>query len=788
MLILGSSMMRKPIPNESLYAIGSNINYSLGISDSINRSSPVVVTTIPSLPNQSWVTITSGYGHVAALNSKGQLYIWGDNTYGQWGQNDVSMPTDEALYARNRSSPTLVQASGSFTMISTGGLGGQLASGYDSLLTASNSNTRHFAMVKSDGTLWTWGEGSKGKLGHGDTVTRSSPQQVGTKTNWTNVACGYDHMAAIDSTGTLYVWGNNASYQLGLNDTINRSSPTALSGSWSAVYANASRTLAKNAVDGYLYWTGNATQAGVSPGLSPGYYPQSTPNASGFSQSLTQITTASNFSKGSFGPIFGLLIKNTGALYAAGRNQYGQLGINNTFSRSSFVQVGAGTNWSKVSVGLWHSLGLTNTGNLYVWGLNDVGQLGLGDSINRSSPTLLASGVQDIQAVDDAGMFVKTDGTLWMFGDVIRVSGDSGLRDGGDDPDYYFSTGVERSPILVTTGLSGSNSVSASWDGKWIGGSVGYYVSNGEPRMWGRNETTYGAWLYEKNKKFRKMPGSWSSVSSGGYHVAAVKSSGTLFTWGYNIYGRLGHGDTINRSSPTAVNALNTYTIKEVHAGGATTAVLTGAGPSYTLWTWGYGAVGTLGHNLTTSRSAPIIISAGWSRIFHGGYSMMGINSSGALYSWGSNTNGELGLNDTIGRSSPALVMSGLSSANINVGSGGSNAAIIKSDGSLWTVGANAYGQLGLGDFTSRSNFTQVGSSSWTAVSSGYVHMSAIDVSKRLFTWGRNSTGQLGVDPTLYTTRQSPVQIGTVAGWNLTHSGGPSLTNGTTWAAYNSGL
>jgi alpha-tubulin suppressor-like RCC1 family protein len=110
--------------------------------------------------------------------------------------------------------------------------------------------------------LWTWGRNSDGALGQNDTVNRSSPVQIGTDTNWSflNMAGGgTTHAAAIKTDGTLWSWGSNSSGKLGLNDSVNRSSPTQVGTdtNWSSVSLGSSNTLLALKTNGTLWSWGN---------------------------------------------------------------------------------------------------------------------------------------------------------------------------------------------------------------------------------------------------------------------------------------------------------------------------------------------------------------------------------------------------------------------------------------------------------------------------------------------------------------------------------------------------
>jgi len=129
---------------------------------------------------------------------EGGLWNWGDNACGQLGDNSTI----------NKSSPVQTVSGGTnWKQVDAGGT------------TA--------AAIKTDGTLWLWGSACRGQLGNNSTINRSSPvQTVSSGTNWKQVSAGNYHTAAIKTDGTLWLWGN-ASFdgRLGDNSTINKSSP-----------------------------------------------------------------------------------------------------------------------------------------------------------------------------------------------------------------------------------------------------------------------------------------------------------------------------------------------------------------------------------------------------------------------------------------------------------------------------------------------------------------------------------------------------------------------------------
>ena len=136
---------------------------------------------------------------VLCVKSNGTLWAWGRNDVGQLGINNTT----------NISSPTQVGTDTNWLKAST----------------QYGMSRRCSAAIKSDGSLWTWGQNTYGELGIGNTIDKSSPVQVGTDTNWNKVSSGGVNTIAIKTDGTLWVWGNNTYGQLGLGNTTGYSSP-----------------------------------------------------------------------------------------------------------------------------------------------------------------------------------------------------------------------------------------------------------------------------------------------------------------------------------------------------------------------------------------------------------------------------------------------------------------------------------------------------------------------------------------------------------------------------------
>jgi len=150
-----------------------------------------------------------------ALKTDGTIWCWGEGGSGALGQGNTT----------DYSSPVQV---GALTTWATIGPGSE----------TDQANSEWSMAVKTDGTLWTWGENTKGQLGDGSTTDRSSPVQIGALTTWSSVSGGRKTSYAIKTDGTLWAWGNGEA--LGNGTTTQISSPVQIGAltTWSKLPAN----------------------------------------------------------------------------------------------------------------------------------------------------------------------------------------------------------------------------------------------------------------------------------------------------------------------------------------------------------------------------------------------------------------------------------------------------------------------------------------------------------------------------------------------------------------------
>jgi alpha-tubulin suppressor-like RCC1 family protein len=265
----------------------------------------------------------------------------------------------------------------------------------------------------------------------------------------------------------------------------------------------------------------------------------------------------------------------------------------------------------------------------------------------------------------------------------------------------------------------------------------------------------------------------WKQVSAGDSHTAAIKTDGTLWTWGFGGSGRLGNAVLTDRSTPVTTFAGGTNW-KQVNGGETHCAAIKTDG---TLWTWGDGSNGRLGNAVTTgSISTPVTTFAGgtnWKQVSCGETHCAAIKTDGTLWTWGDGSNGRLGNAVTTGSiSTPVTTFAGGTNWK-QVNGARTNTVAIKTDGTLWTWGDGGSGQLGNAAITDRSTpvTTFAGGTNWKQVNFGSFHAAAIKTDGTLWTWGSGGNGRLG--NAVLTDRSTPVT--TFAGgtnWKQASSGG----------------
>ena len=277
-------------------------------------------------------------------------------------------------------------------------------------------------------------------------------------------------------------------------------------------------------------------------------------------------------------------------------------------------------------------------GGLWCWGTNATYQFGDGAVLaNANSPISPNSGKnwKQISVGNMASAAIKTDGTLWNWGyNSYRLA----------VGDIYSRAEPEK--IGANTNWQQVNC------GAYVSGAI---KTDGTLWMWGGNSLPLGNGLTNQLLPTQVTGTNWKLISCGAYNVAAIKTDGTLWTWGGNGYGELGDGTTVDKATPIQVPGTNWKLIDTGNYNSAQLAIKTDG----TLWSWGRNNHGQLGDGTGTNRSSPVQITGNWKMAASFQFHSAAIKTDGTLWTWGRNQYGQLGDGTTTGSNSPVQIYGG---------------------------------------------------------------------------------------------------------------------------------
>lgn len=251
----------------------------------------------------------------------------------------------------------------------------------------------------------------------------------------------------------------------------------------------------------------------------------------------------------------------------------------------------------------------------------------------------------------------------------------------------------------------------------------------------------------------------WASVSAGGNFSVAIKNDGSMYAWGSNQFGSIGDGTWNNKNIPTRIGLDNNW--RFVSAGSSSAVALKTDGSMYA---WGFNYYGQLGFGLNSRSDINVPTRIGnatdWAMVSYGGLHAAAIKTDGSLYTWGVNWDGQLGDGTWAHKSTPPTRV-GSDTDWLFVSAGGNHSVAIKKNGSMFSWGSNSSGQLGDGTWENKNVPTRVGignETNWSVVSAGSHHTVAIKKDGSIYAWGWNASEQLGDG--LNVNQNIPKQIG----------------------------
>ncbi|WP_431047992.1 CAP domain-containing protein [Streptomyces sp. P1-3] len=335
------------------------------------------------------------FGHCRQLElvKLGQAWAWGNNKWGELG--------DGSTNARHTPVPVVKSPRGP---------------AFDEVA-AISAGSSHSLAVKTDGTVWAWGDNNDGELGDGTTTDRLTPHQVPGLSGVVDVAAGWNHSLALTADSLVWAWGANDEVQLGVGDTLGRPTPVLVLGyhdTIAPVIAIAAGSYHNLVLDqqGYMYAWGPNTSGQVG---DPDYFsiwPYSYKAPRPVQVDVPDVVAIAA------GGCHSLALTSYGWVAAWGGNAYGELGTGDTTLRSEPVPVPGLKDVVAIAAGGGHSLALKNDGSVWAWGDNKWGQLGDGTTVDQLKPKRVP-GLVTVTAIA-AGAFhslaLTNGGDVWAWG------------------------------------------------------------------------------------------------------------------------------------------------------------------------------------------------------------------------------------------------------------------------------------------------------------------------------------------------------------------------------------
>ena len=772
----------------TIWSWGRNYYGQLGLGDFLDAIAPLRIGQ-----DSDWSGVIAGGWYSIALKTNNTLWAWGDNNFGQLGLGNSGDTINV---------PNPVGTTSDWSQVAAG--------------------ENHTIALKTNGTIWAWGYNGQGRLGLGDNTDRNTPGQIGTDSDWSGITAGRRHSIALKTNNTLWAWGYNSYGQLGLGNSgieTGRTTPTQIGSAsdWSGVTVGVFHSIALRTNNTLWAWGYNSYGAlGLGDNTD-----RNTPS---------QIGTDSDWSGITAGGEHAIALKTNNTLWAWGYNGYGQLGLGDRVNRNIPYPLGSPatpslaatsldlsqivitwTNNFNKATGFIMERGITNTNYspIATFGANTTSYLDTG--LNPANTYYYR-----VYAYNNLGNspYSIVSAKFNQFAPsslIVKVISSSRIDLSWTD-NSSDETGFSIERRTLSTDYSLLATVSA--------GTTSYSDSNFAPDTTIIALTNYSYRIRAFNTlgdspssnmvkaaiDYNLLP-TWSAIAAGESHTIARATDGTLWSWGDNSNSQLGLGDAANRLMPTPIGIgtnwqafgcgqIHSFALKSASGGSAS------GGTDRTLWTWGsneYGQLG-MGNIINNGEPFPVGSDSDWSQLTAGAVHTFGLKTNpagsgtgGTLWGWGDNQFGELGLiqGDQILTPTQMGTDSDWSAVVARGGLDNTYTLARKTNGTLWSWGWNESGQLGRagsgaipGQIGTDSDWASASSTESPALVAGEAHSLALKTDGTLWSWGSNSSGQLGLGDNSYSywdysnliyvskERNTPTQVGTDSDWVTIAAGG----------------
>ena len=777
---------------------GYNDKGSLGDGTTVNKYTPTSI----SLGGIHATQIALGDYHTCAVDNADVLYCWGDNSSGQLGddskldslipkvvqlvftempsQSPSSAPSTSALPSANPSTSTLPSALPSTNPSSnptnvptkdTSFVGTMVSLGGDHSCAADDLNY-----------LFCWGYNNKGQLGNGSTVYKNTLTSISLGSESTSqvkkISLGYWHTCAIDTLDKLFCWGWNIHGQVGDASNIDRHTPTEIdlgivSSHAVQVSLGPYHSCAIDSLNNLLCW-GYNQYGQLGDGTSD--HSKNSPVV------IVPGTASSYVIQISLGAVHTCAIFSNDDLKCWGEDTSGQLGNGNNSSRytPTLISLGVDVTPTQIELGLVHTCAVDDQSALRCWGDNINGQLGDGSNTNRNTPTIvslpsvvasiiqLSLGYYHTCAISDTN-----DLMCWGYnykgqlGDNTNANRNTptSISLGGVYATQialgsYHTCAYDNSDVLYCWGDNGKGQLADGTNSDSLIPKVMQFIFTEMPSLSPSTNPT--------NVPTKDVFISGTMVHLGFGHSCAADDSNYLFCWGWNDYGQLGNGMTLDKNTPTSISlgSESTSQVQAISLGWEHTCAIDTLDK---LFCWGWNIHGQVGDASNIDRHTPTeidlgIVSSHAVQVSLGPYHSCAIDSLNNLLCWGYNQYGQLGDGTSDhSKNSPVVIVPGTASSYaIQVSLGTVHTCAIFSNGDLKCWGSSFYGQLGNGGNSDRHTPTLISLGTdvtATQIELGGHHTCVVDDKSALRCWGSNINGQLGDGSNVDRNTPTPVSL-----------------------------
>ena len=583
------------------------------------------------------------YGHRCAITSVGELYCWGEGSYGQLGNG-----SNTSVH-----SPSKVSGSHTFIDVDVG--------------------QRHTCAINSSNEAYCWGDGGDGRLGPGNSneTDFNTPQLVAGGMSFQKISVGARHSCALDLTGHVYCWGEGSDGQIGNGNILDVDSPTLVSGGYlfTEIESGLNTTCGLTSSSDMYCW-GYGERGGLGNGS--------------FTDSLVPslVFGSHKFEKMALGHYHTCAIDDSDDLYCWGFGEAGQTGLGHVNNTNSPQLIYNEVPVIDVSALEDNTCLVNSEKELYCWGeilgswSSSFAYRGFYPSPKKqptSNPSFVS--VSSSRAASACGLTESKDVYCWGSPEITGLSSYSYTPSLFVSAHQFRAISLGGSTYPVACGITetddaycwGDNQFGKMGDGTQNDSATPVAVSGGhkfrqlsigvdhtcgvttsnEVYCWGRNNfSQLGAHSGSSYVPIQiNLSTPIQKVKVAGDTVCALSYNNQLFCWGRNYYGEIGNGD--NTLSSVPLLAAGGQEFNDFVAMLANICGLTIDGRAYC---WGSSSDGING-SFTTSY-VPQLIGGSYSyqELYGNSSGVCGKEVSGDLYCWGQNDNYQLGLgfsNDT---------------------------------------------------------------------------------------------------------------------------------------------